>query len=180
MKKNSVNYCNEKATLIWHYSNGFSKDKGDIRWAITDMYRTVSGEYCLYVSGGPGSYYMAQESISSVWGDGFIYSDGEAIIPMSLEDVIDWGEEYLPDDVLKKVFKDIWQQTKQRNTEIPKILEFSTKSWSRGRRKQKVGLLSLKPTKKLKPNRQGITSSLLNCNCNEKVNACVINLVKRR
>lgn len=134
-------YCLIKeATLVWHHSNGFSKEKGDIRWAITDLYRTTSGQYCLHVSGGPGSDYVDRENISSAWGDGFIYTDGEAIIPMSQHEVIVWGEENLPDDVLKKVLKDIRQQTKRRNTEIPKILEFSTQKLVMREKETKIGL----------------------------------------
>lgn len=141
MKKNSVNYCTEKSTLIWHYSNGFSKDEGDIRWVITDLYRTASGEYFLYVSGGPGSDYAAKENASSMWtGDEVIYSTGEAIIPMSQHEVIVWGEENLPDDVLRKVLKDIRQQTKLRNAEIPKILELSTQKLVMREKERKTGL----------------------------------------
>ncbi|NLZ52104.1 MAG: hypothetical protein GX892_02970 [Thermoanaerobacteraceae bacterium] len=81
----------ENATLVWHYSNGFSKEKGDIRWAHTDLYRTASGEYFIHVSGGPGSNYANPEKISTAWGDGFCYTSGEAIIPMSQHEVIVWG-----------------------------------------------------------------------------------------
>ncbi len=140
MKKNSVNYCTEKATLIWHYSNGFSKDKGDIRWATIDLYRTTSGEYCLHVSGGPGSAYAVQENISSVWGDGFIYSDGEAIIPMSQHEVIVWGEENLHDGILKKVLKNIQQQAILHNEGIPKILEYSIENLHMREKERKTGL----------------------------------------
>lgn len=127
MKSINVNEYDRigEATLIWHYSNGLSKEKGDIRWACIDLYRTTSGEYLLHVSGGPGSGYAGRENTSSVWGDGVIYSDGEGIIPMSLQDLMIWGEECLPEDIFGIILQDIRKKTQQENTGTPKILEIS-------------------------------------------------------
>lgn len=137
-RNNESKYHNtEEDTLIWHYSNGFSKDEGDIRWALINLYKTTSGEYYLHVSGGPGSDYAAKENISTVWGDGVIYTSGEAIIPMSQQNVIVWGEEYLPDDILSEILRDIKKKAKHDKTDIPKILELSEQKISmRGKERE--------------------------------------------
>lgn len=142
---NESEYCHiEEATLIWHYSNGFSKEKGDIRWTYIDLYRTTSGEYCLHVSGGPGSDYASRENISSAWGDGLIHTDGEEIISLSPHQVIIWGEENLPDDVLKKVFKDIRQRAKRKNAKAPEILGFSEQKLAIREKETKIKLAAAK------------------------------------
>lgn len=134
----------KEATLIWHYSNGFSKVKGDIRWAFIDLYRTASGEYFLHVSGGPGSDYAAQKNNSSAWGDGFTYTDGEAIIPMSQHELIAWGEENLPDDILRIIFRDIRKKAKQNNKGVPKILELNRQKLTLREKETKMRLTAAK------------------------------------
>ena len=138
----------EKATLVWHYSNGYSKD--DIRWAHTDLYRTASGEYFIHISGGPGSAYANPEKISTEWGNGFCYTSGEEIIPMSLHEVIVWGEENLPDCILKKVFKEIRQRAKRQNSEVPELLKFSEKKLSIREKERRNRLAAAEASAKVK------------------------------
>jgi hypothetical protein len=118
-------YNIKEATLIWHYDKRFLKEKGDISWTVIDLYRTTSGRYFIHGSGGPGSDYANRELISSTWGDGFILKDGEEIISMSPHEVIAWGEENLPCDVLRKIIRDIKQQARKQNTKVPEILKSS-------------------------------------------------------
>ena len=118
-------YNIKEATLIWHYGKRLLEEKGDISWAVIDLYRTTSGRYFIQGSGGPGSDYANRELISSTWGDGFIFNDGEEIISMSHHEVIAWGEENLPDDVLRKILRDIKQHARKQNTEVPEIIKSS-------------------------------------------------------
>jgi|LSQX01.2.fsa_nt_gb hypothetical protein len=138
----------EKSTLVWHYSNGYSKD--DIRWAHTNLYKTAHGEYFLHVSGGPGSHYANVEKISTAWGDGLSYTNGEAIIPLSLNELIAWGEENLPDHILKKVLKEIRQRTKRQNKEIPKLLKITEKKLSMREKERKNRLAAAEASAKVK------------------------------
>jgi hypothetical protein len=138
----------EKATLVWHYSNGYSKD--DIRWSHTGLYKTASGEYFLYVSGGPGSAYANIEQVSTEWGDGFSYTSGEAIIPLSLNELIAWGEANLPDHILKKVLKEIRQRANRQNKEIPELLKIAGKKLSVREKERKNRLAAAEASAKVK------------------------------
>jgi hypothetical protein len=113
---------------------------GDIRWEYIDLYRTAAGKYFLHGSGGPGSNVANCERISTAWGDEFFYTSGEAIIPMSQHDIIVWGYENLPDNILKKILKDIQEREKQKNAEISEILKLFEKKLSMRQRKIKIGL----------------------------------------
>lgn len=107
----NVSYDTKKSALLGRYENGFPK--GDLRWSTEELYKTESGKYFLYGSGGPGSPY-------SVWDIELnTYIECEAIVPMSLYDVITWAEEYLSNIELKAVLKDIRQEVKRLRMEVP-------------------------------------------------------------
>ena len=135
-------YNIKEATLIWHYGKRLLEEKGDISWAVIDLYRTTSGRYFIQGSGGPGSDYANRELISSTWGDGFIFNDGEEIISMSHHEVIAWGEENLPYDVLRKILRDIKQQARKHNTKVPEILKSSEQRLALRAKAQKASLVS--------------------------------------
>ena len=110
-----VGYDTKKAIFLGQVCSGFSKE--DIRWSVTELYRARSGKYFLHGSGGPGSPYAVWDNESDA------HIDGEAILPMSQYDVITWAEEYLQVEKLKSVIKDIRQEAKRQNIEIPTNLK---------------------------------------------------------
>ncbi len=133
-------YNIKEASLIWHYDKRLLEEKGDISWAVIDLYRTTSGRYFIQGSGGPGSDYANRELISSTWGDGFIFNDGEEIISMSHHEVIAWGEENLPYDVMRKILRDIRQQARKQNAKVPELLKSSEQRLALRAKAQKASI----------------------------------------
>ncbi len=113
---NGVCYDTEKAVLIEFTESEFKKE--DIRWSVTRLYRTKSGQYFLYGIGSPGSPYAQPDDIHT-------YTEGEMIIPMTLNKVTDWAEEYLSDKGLKNILKDMERNLKRLGLEVPTYLKTS-------------------------------------------------------
>jgi hypothetical protein len=93
---NGVRYDTTTATLMGEYDNGYPTE--DIRWSITQLYKTKAIKYFFYGHGGPGSAYSRKDNCCT-------YADGEKIIPVTLFEVIVWGEEYLPENVLETIIR---------------------------------------------------------------------------
>jgi len=142
MKKviDGVGYDTKKAIFLGQVSSGFSKE--DIRWSVTELYRTRSGNYFLHGYGGPGSPYAVWDNES----DAHIH--GEAIIPTTLYDVIVWAEEYLPDDKLKSVIKDIHQEAKRQNIDITANLKAASQKLTLRERKARRAAVQAKEAAK--------------------------------
>ncbi len=138
MKKiiDGVGYDTKKAIFLGQLRSRFSKE--DIRWSVTELYRVRSGKYFLYGSGGPGSPYSVWDNESDA------HIDGEAILPMPQYDVLTWAEEYLPDDKLKSVIKDIRQEAKRQNIEIPTNLKTASKKLTQRERKARRAAVQAK------------------------------------
>ena len=91
--------------------------------------------YFLYGAGGPGSPY-------SVWDNELDASvEGKAIVPMSLYDVITWAEEYLSDEKLKDVLKDIRQEVKRLRMETPVALKTASQKLAMREKKSKLAAI---------------------------------------
>lgn len=86
----------------------------------------------------PGSPYAVWDNES----DAHIH--GEAIIPTALYDVIVWAEEYLPDDKQKSVIKDIHQEAKRQNIEIPTNLKAASQKLTLRERKARRAAVQAK------------------------------------
>jgi hypothetical protein len=115
MKKtiNGIRYNTKNCTLIFIVDTIYPKN--DIRWSEEYLYKTKSGKYFLLGIGGPGSPYARTDEILG-------NKDGEHIIPMPYDKLIVWAEEYMPDEMLKVLLKDIKQELKRNGIEIPEIL----------------------------------------------------------
>lgn len=86
---NSKLYNTETALKIGGWNNGYPWS--DFRCEYERLYKKKTGEYFLFVEGGPLSEYR-----SSVSGGGWTY--GEDIIPLSLDEAKGWAEEKLDVD----------------------------------------------------------------------------------
>lgn len=117
MKKiiEGVTYDTKKATCLGKFDSGFLKE--DIRWSIIELYKTKQGNYFLHGSGGPGSPYGTYDNISETYGD------GKVIMPISLKETIAWANEYLPNDELAALYKDMITEAKRLNLEVPMLLK---------------------------------------------------------
>lgn len=143
MKKiiEGIGYDTQKATFLGQVNSEFSKE--DIRWSVTELYRTRSGKYFIHGSGGPGSPYSVWDNESDA------HIDGEVILPMSQYDVITWAEEYLPDDKLKSVIKDIRQEAKLQNIDIPtNLITASQKLTQRERKARRAAVQAKEATQR--------------------------------
>ncbi len=140
MKKviEGVGYDTKKAIFLGQVSSGFSKE--DIRWSVTELYRTRSGNYFLQGYGGPGSPYAVWDNESDA------HVHGEAIIPTALYDVIAWAEEYLPDEKLKIVLKDIRQEAKRQNIKVPTYLKAASQKLTLRERKARRAAVQAEQT----------------------------------
>lgn len=114
---NGVTYYTKKAIFLGKYDAGFSKE--DIRWSVSELYKTKSGKYFLYGAGGPASSYAKSDDIFET------HTNGESIIPMSQEEVIIWANEYLPDYELETLYKSMLLEAKRLNLEVPPLLRES-------------------------------------------------------
>ena len=119
----------KKATLVWHYSNGYSKD--DIRWAHTDLYRTASGEYfrTFLVDRAQHMQILNRFQPNGVTD---LAIPAVAIIPLSLNELIAWVANL--DHILKKSLR------KSDRGQIGKIKKFQVikncrKSYQCGKKK---------------------------------------------
>ncbi|HHX37346.1 MAG TPA: hypothetical protein GX717_05120 [Clostridiaceae bacterium] len=111
---NGVSYDTTTATLIGEYDNGYPID--DIRWCITQIFKLKGNKYFLYGQGGPGSTYARIDDCCT-------YEDGEKIIPVSLCDIIVWGEDHLPDNELASIIREHMHEATLLGLEVPAYLQ---------------------------------------------------------
>lgn len=128
-KVEGVVYNTKTAIFLGKYDAGYPKS--DIRWSITELYKTKSGEYFLHGAGGPASPYASCDKLGT-------YSDGEKLIPMSQEKVILWANEYLPDYELEKLYKSMFKEAKQHNLEVSPMIEETLKKIKMMKKEKKL------------------------------------------
>ncbi len=89
-------YDTETAEQVasWFNDYGFT----DFRWCGEHLYRKRTGEFFIYGHGGGLSKY-ARRMGSSGW------TDGEKIIPVTLDEAKEWAEEKLDADEYEKLFE---------------------------------------------------------------------------
>ena len=90
-------YNTETAEEIAVYGYGNSVDHGSYQ---EKLYRTKKNAWFLAGSGGPASKY------GQAAGDGTSYISGSRIIPLNLDDTMDWLEERDEAEALLKYFSD--------------------------------------------------------------------------
>ena len=99
MKKiiNGLRYDTEKAIEVGTASHGYAGDHQ--QWEAT-LYKTPrSGRFFLAGSGGPASRF-AQSAGQNSW------SGGSDLIPMSIDEALDWAEANLDPDDIEEHFGD--------------------------------------------------------------------------
>jgi hypothetical protein len=82
---NEKMYNTETATKIGNWWNGLGES--DFRNVDETLYKKRTGEFFLYGEGGGLSRYASS--------NGNTRSSGKGIIPLTLEQAKEWGEEYL-------------------------------------------------------------------------------------
>lgn len=100
MKKiiNRKMYNTETATLIGGWSNGYSYS--DFSHCEEDLYKKRTGEFFLHGSGGAMSKYCRSCGQNEWCG-------GEEIIPLTLEEAMDWAEDHLGADDFEATFGEV-------------------------------------------------------------------------
>lgn len=87
-------YNTETAELVGSWSNGLSCT--DFGHCSEDLHKTKKGNYFLYGWGGPMSHYSESNGNST--------SGGSDIIPMTVEEALNWCEEHGCEDSIEKYF----------------------------------------------------------------------------
>jgi len=92
---NGLRYDTERADLLAEYGNGL--DRRNFRWCWERLYRTKNENFFLFGKGGPLSSYASG-------GRGIGWTDGQAIVPLSDEEVMEWLELREMPDLCEELF----------------------------------------------------------------------------
>ena len=100
MKKiiNRKMYNTETAEEIATNSNNVPRN--NFRWFDETLYRKKTGEFFLYGEGGALSAYATVLGPKS-------WCEGEGIIPLTLEEAMDWCEKHLDPDYFEELFGEV-------------------------------------------------------------------------
>ena len=91
-------YNTDTATRVYSYCNGLSNR--DFNNMTEHLYRKKTGEFFLHGWGGAMSKYREQC-------DGNMWSGGESIIPLTIEEAKEWLERYADADVYIECFGEV-------------------------------------------------------------------------
>lgn len=91
---NSKKYDTKTAKLIGEWSYG---NNSDLKSWSEQLFRKKTGEFFLYGRGGGMSKYAEEFSPKQ-------FSEGEKIIPLTLEDAKKWAEKYLSVGKYEEIF----------------------------------------------------------------------------
>lgn len=99
MKKiiNGKKYDTDTAQEMGSWCNGYAAN--DFSYDAQTLYKKRTGEFFLHCEGGPMSPYCTHYGRSRGW--------GEAIEPLSDEDVKKWAEEHLSCDEYESIFGNV-------------------------------------------------------------------------
>ena len=95
---NGKKYNTETAELIANYCNELSYS--DFRRVDESLYKKKTGEFFLYGKGGALTRYAERN------GDGSC-SAGEKIIPLTIEDAMEWCEYYVCVEIYEELFGEV-------------------------------------------------------------------------
>lgn len=100
MKKiiNGKRYDTESATRLASYWNGLSSS--DFGFIEETLYRKKTGEFFLHGEGGARTQYSRRVG-QNLW------SGGELLMPLTIEDAQTWAEEHLDGDEYEKIFGEV-------------------------------------------------------------------------
>ena len=94
---NGRKYDTETADCIGSFDNGRSYT--DFRHLSESLFRKKNGEFFLYGSGGPMTEY--KEPVGNMW------TSGETLIPLSVDEAKAWAEEYCSVETYEEVFGEV-------------------------------------------------------------------------
>jgi hypothetical protein len=116
MKKiiGGAKYDTATAKKLGEWSNGHGY--GGFDYCEESLYRTKSGKYFLYGSGGALSKYAVSAGDNS-------WNGGSQIITMSRTAAMEWAEEHLDGDDYEDAFGPVEEGTEQLNVTIPAALK---------------------------------------------------------
>ncbi len=97
---NGKRYDTETADLLGEYDHEYGYTVG----TLERLYRTRSGEYFLYASGGSESRYAE----TNFYGHGV--APGRRIIPMSRGQAFKWSQVYLAPEITEQYFGDLIEE----------------------------------------------------------------------